>query len=347
MLKWERKLIFYREVWMKKAIYLFWFFFSFFPSLFASEPLHLLEIREFELKPISYPWNIELELSVSGSSHYPFLEEKPFEVSVHYLGNCLQVFTLLLPKNEKNKIVFQKAWGPLNTAYQKILPGKYQVKITFDLEKQPDDYRQKWKEWEKRLASDHKKIKTDYEKEFMLGSEEEFDKITKEYKKFYIERMRQLNSCFNELQEKKKEALYASRDARRGKKNYFLENGRFSSSKWWNWLNDEYMKKIQDEKDTLEKLQQRYFSLRYPSSQACMQSYSNILANIGRLISMEVYEHYKIDQDSRITSQVDPYAIKDINHIVRHIQYIHSFSAQELGISLKKELGYLPPPGNY
>ena len=96
-----------------------------------------------------------------------------------------------------------------------------------------------------------------------------------------------------------------------------------------------------------EKILRRYAKLSFPSrytrTQSSLLSYCSILIRITNITFMEIDKIFGIQTQE--SQKVDPYAIKNFAIIVRYIQDLLGNVALETKILLKKELGYLPPPG--
>lgn len=309
----------------------------------APQQFRVFRVKKALLKVHPYPWADELELSIAGVVH-PKFAGGVLTLSLYYLHHRVRWFDVPIVRANSKKfslLVFERKWEVLNNATQEILPGKYTIVLQFLLQNQPQKIQGKYKKILKKKKSNV------HRQSFYLGSEKAFATMSRQLRTFYIERMKKLNALFMELQKTKRIALRVVEDSANNKQNPFAETGIFSRRRWRNWFDKKFLAGIAHEKHLLTKHRHQVFFPRYLRSYECMQVYCDKLDQIGRLIEIQLYQFHEAEQDHRNISRVDQHAIKSFIDNIRYIQQLHAYSAQELGINLIQELGYLPPPGVY
>ena len=304
--------------------------------LFADQNEPVFLINSAELRTVSYPWWDELYLYVTGSTH-PICENTALSLSVYYNKSVVASFNMIIVKKSDTSdassswINFEQEWGPLNQAVQEIVPGTYTVEAHLNLQAQSSDFRQAWQQ---RFPG---KIPQNYQQRIKRGSDAELVKESEQEKRFYIARMKTLNGFFQELNTTKQKFLQAYRDKRGGKQNQLAV--------WETWLKTELWPKIMAEKELLEKHRQKKLGLRYPLTHDNMKFYCSILIELSRFMSGQLATMYSSGQKSPKNAAMSSDFFSDLRSFIQQIQQLHGQSALEMKISLRQELGYLPPPG--
>lgn len=291
----------------------------------------LLAITDLDLACVEYPWGKELEIHLRGKAQ-PLLNKAVLTINITYLRQTVQIFNHIIraPKNQgKGKIDIDERWENLNESGQEILAGNYSVRIELEFQQQSPELQNIWVEKYGANARWEHSGRFDIDPSAFTGQ-------SAELKKFYLARMRRLNDLYREMEEKKKEALAK-------KNNSFVEQGKFSEAKWRQWFL-KFMQDLEQEKAILGKHRKKVYAPRYPMTLTNMDKYASIIERMANFNALEVYQFHKLS-GATAKYQVDPYAISNARDIVRLIQDLHGRCAAELGISLRKELGYLPPPG--
>ena len=308
-----------------------------------ARPLEIFQIKKIEFQSVSYPWWNELRLTIKGQSSYPaILHNRYLNIAVYYQKLRITGLRLSLV-SKKSPLTFSQTWEPINNAYQKILPGEYTVVVKFDPENFDLNFRSRWQQWKQKLEQKGVGIKTEYYQTFPLGGKEDYVRYQQAHKEFFIERMRQLNDLFGKLQDKEHQALRISQDSRLGIDNPFAEYGRFSLPKWQHWLTYNFIEKLKQEREQLQRHRKSNFAPIYPYTLKNMDDYCFLLSKFAGIFTRELYNKYRIQKDQRNIMAREQ--IENRYHLMRHIQFLHSKSAREMEINLRKELGYLPPPG--
>lgn len=289
-------------------------------------------------KITDYPWAKELSLNFRGDVN-PIVKGCHFAVVIYYLENQVYQFTAPVQNDPENgkRYFIDMAREPINLAAEEVLPGKYTIQITLELSSQSGEFQDMWS---RDFPKDTPNV---FVKSFQLGNAQMFAKRSESIRKFYLTRMRNMNALFKLLQEKKKIAIKARRDGIGGRKNEFSNGQTFDPNKWRGWFNSHFLFKMEAEKQLLEKHAQRLFCLRFGVTHSSMSNACDLMIRIARLHSASIYKYYKLGQDRENLQQMDQFAIQNIADLIRNLQRLHSLSAKELDISLRKELGYLPP----
>lgn len=328
---------------MRKYFLLFLICCFYLPTLHAQKSnsntqkkIPIFRAKKVKLDLIAYPWISELSFKLQGEAH-PTITGCQITIDIYYQNEKVRTFMVpVLEKQDekgRQKFLIDEQREPINFATQEVLAGKYTVKMSLQISAQPEEIRRKWN------LRYGKKEAQSYSWKFKLGSASQFASQDQELKKFYIQRMKNLNTLCKELNKKKKFATVANK-----RKNEFSEGRKFSPKKWWRWFSTSFLPKIEQERALIQKHKKCVFFPRYNTSLKAMEGYCDLLRRLGQLLTLNLYKRHKIKQNSRIIQQLDPYAIKSIPDIIRTIQRLHADTAKELKISLVRELGYLPPP---
>ncbi|BBM88132.1 hypothetical protein [Candidatus Uabimicrobium amorphum] len=297
------------------------FFITTFISLHSQEATKFVKVKTLDLKVVPYPWANELSLSINIFAKRIFKDVK-FQIRLQYEGRKIGSYTVTVKENE-GRYYAKKKFEPLNKPAQEVLYGDYNVYIEMVVEEQNSKFKARWKKFSSatRLAI--------AQKTFSIGKKNQVQKQQKEIQEFYIERMKELNRLYKIL--KKQEVVeYRNRGFRR--------------QKWRQWLYTEYLQKINNEKKQLEIRQARVYHPKYNYTLNGMKYYCDLLVRIGKTSTMILYKRHGLKQDATSMSGIDPFAIKSRKSLNKIIEGIHRSSAKEMGISLKKELGFIPPP---
>ena len=316
-------------------MYILYFLLIFSVFLSSQEEITIFKLKELSLKKEVYPWGEELKL-VSEATAHTILENKPLRFKILYNhGKAFEINMALNKVLDKDFVEGRLSIDSLNTATQKILPGIYIVEVDFDLESQNQDFKN---EWNKRFGTKTPKI---HKKPFLIGNEIEAKKCKEHYKSFFIEKIKELNNLYRELYDNKKEALGKTA------KNRFVRRKRFLENVWYSWFKNDFLEKLINIEEDFKKQEQIIFSNAYPETLASMKEYIAVLIKMGRLATVDIYMAYNTKQNVENLNSIDMTGLRTEGDFIYYIQKLHRTSSDELEVSFKKELGYLPPPYSY
>ncbi|WP_372371511.1 hypothetical protein [Candidatus Uabimicrobium sp. HlEnr_7] len=279
------------------------------------------KVKTLDLKVIRYPWANEFSLSVDIITKKILVDAK-LQIAIKYIDKNVASYSAVVKKTDRYYQA-KKTWEPLNQPAQEALLGKYSVKIEMIVKNQNPDF---IKRWQKFSSASRITIIT---KAFSIGNESQTQKQQEETKEFYIERMKNLNALYSKL---KKREVVAYR------------NKNFKRKKWLQWLYNEYLQKINNEKKLLDIRQKRVYRPRYKYTMNGMKYYCDLLVRIGKTSTQVLYKRHRLRPDNASTRGIDPFSIKSRKSLNKIIESIHRSSAREMNISLRQKLGYIPPP---
>ncbi len=312
---------------MRKINFIFVFLFFPFISLLAQDhpEVPAFEIKKTTLEIVEYAWGPELRMTLSGNA-IPLLQESCLYASIYYNNIKIKDLDMVLPvrKEEESILSFQSTWEPLHSAYQSALPGYYEIVVRLSIHEQNQPIRERWN------ARYGDKIPNTFQTRVFLGSKDALEKKKQEHKDFYIEVMKRLNEIYKELQEKTQQSI---------------KQRPFQPNVWWGWFQGSFLESLEIEKTKLERHKSKHFALIYPVTFEAMRQYVDVLVRMARFNAIDIYQHHGREQDVQNLRNIDFFGMKRFDEFVSHIQTLHSHSAKEMGIFLRKELGYLPPPG--
>ena len=304
-------------------------------SWLQAQSLQLFSVEKLELKHEQYPWGDELYINVKGEA-LEVLDRGFLTISMFYRDRRVRWVNIpLVKRGRQKKILFEKNWGPLNRATEEILAGQYTVKVEFILSSQP-----RWLSDLLRRRPELKQLAA-HEKDFYLGTQEQYRREDQNLKNVYLQNMKDLNQFVVALFRKKREALSVERDAQAQIKNSF--GTEFTSAKWWSWYNAEFFSKVKQTKELLQKHSKQFIALRYPQTCRNMILYCDSLLEIGQRYTTTLIQYYKTVKINPQAKYAEPYNYKAHRRNMEYIRNLHMEAQKELEIDIKRELGFMPP----
>lgn len=287
----------------------------------SQEATKFVKVKSLDLRVVPYPWANELSLSVNIFAKRIFNEVK-FQIRLQYDGKKVGSYTVEV-KEKNGRYYAQKKFEPLNKPAQEVLYGEYNVLVEMVVEEQKPKFREGWQ----KISSATRLVIA--QKTFTIGKKNQVQEQQQEIQEFYIERMKKLNALYAKLK-KQEVAQYRNRN--------------FKRKKWLQWLYSEYLQQITTEQKLLEIRQARVYYPKYNYTLNGLKYYCDLLVRIGKSSTMVLYKRHGIEQDKTTLTGIDPFAIQSRKSLNKIIERIHRSSAKEMNISLKKELGFIPPP---
>jgi hypothetical protein len=297
------------------------------------QPNAMLTIHQLDCQLVDYPWWPELHLYIRGYAH-PICAKGVLTVAVFFGRQRVKWCDIVIPAETGDNLPwlpFEAQLGPLNNARQFVASGDYQITVELLLDRQNQGFQAQWKKYHGPLPS--------YKQKIVLGSETVAQQEESVERQFYIVRMQKLNHLFNDLEAKKKEAF----SIHSVPNNQFADQNRFSADKWARWLERDFFPLITAEQSLLERHQLTNFFCRYPVTQQGLETYAKILRQLATIATQDLSKAYQQKRTPTQLNKMARQARDNISKTVEEIQKIHGVIASEMNISLRKELGYLPP----
>ena len=285
----------------------------------------LFKVQSIKLYTESYPWLDELYLEVDGVARRG-LNDALITVSIYHENQRVRWYDVLV-KNVEGRLVFSGKWGPINQGVEEIQAGIYTVKVEVSLEKQS---RKMFQLLTAKLRDE--KISS-YEKKFAIGSAAKRKREQQENRLYYLEKIKAMQSIYEEMINNRN-AVFRHIVKSNEKK--------MTIKQWRSWFNNSFTTSLAKLKQSLEKREKQFFSLRYKTTHDNIKLYCKFLKEMTVSYTKSFYDYYRKKRDYR-----PPYTNRQFTTHLRYIRQLHVESQKDMEIDLEKQLGFMPPRTPY
>ncbi|BBM86483.1 hypothetical protein [Candidatus Uabimicrobium amorphum] len=292
---------------------------------FGFAEINLFRVKNIKLYTENYPWLDELHLQVDGAARKG-LNNTLITISIYHETQRVRWYDVLV-KNVDGRLVFGGKWGPINNGVEEIQAGVYTVKVEVSLEKQS---RKMFQLLTTKLRG--QKIKA-FEKKFPIGSAARRKREKKQNQQYYLEKIKTIQNIYEEMITNRNSVFRHIIKAKEKK---------MTIKQWRSWFNNSFNTRLTQLKQSLEKREKQFFSLRYKTTHDNIKLYCKFLKEMTVNYTKSFYEYYRKKSRYR-----PPYTNRQFTTHLRYIRQLHVESQKDMQIDLESKLGFMPPRTPY
>ena len=285
----------------------------------------LFKVRSVKLYTESYPWLDELHLEVDGFARKG-LDDALITVSIYHETQRVRWYDVVV-KDVEGRLVFGGKWGSINNGVEEIQAGIYTVKVEVFIEKQS---RRMFQLLAIKLRD--QKISS-FEKKFAIGSTAQRKRQQNQNQTYYLEKIKAIQSIYEEMINNRNAVFRHIMKANEKK---------MTIKQWRSWFNSRFTTSLASIKQSLEKREKQFFSLRYKTTHNNIKLYCKFLKEMTASYTKSFYDYYRKKNRYR-----PPYSNRQFTTHLRYIRQLHVESQKDMEIDLEKQLGFMPPRTPY